>query len=583
MLQQLIHIILVSAIAIAWGIPGALILKSSLNKEGAWWRSFPGFLAFLFFCGLLCISFISSWLCLFVPLHFFYLVVFTISLVFLLFVFQKKNIHDLFYSQFPKNYKPVWIHWLYIVSGLLLFWELSSLKPVHGDTQIYHLQAIRWLSEYGVVPGIANLYPRLGLGSNWFNLISFFYYPGVKAENFTYMNTALVGWFFIWLFSSWRYHYKDYNKNQNSRVLSIFYFLILTYSFFDWQLFRDASNSTSYDFITNAFIILVFSYFLETIFANRKFDHFSKIVLFFSISIIGFKFSGVFIGFLILYHLLTTGKRFDWLITIGCSLLILFPVLIKNYINTGYPFFPATLAFNTPDWQFPKEMAERFYRYIVLSNKFYNYQWSFIDNFNYSTFNWIPFWIKGILWQHKIIILLALSSVAFLFVRTKILINQAAFRHIILLLLLMIVSWFFTAPDPGRFGYGTLLVSAFITSSILIYRFLPKQLFNPILFTITIITIFYISQKGRPLLKDKQHFIFPIESDVPGYQAIQLNNTELHLPNIINENWDHRCYFTPLPCITQKNPYLQLRGASISEGFRMKPYPDSEFIKNYEY
>jgi hypothetical protein len=55
------------------------------------------------------------------------------------------------------------------------------------------------------------------------------------------------------------------------------------------------------------------------------------------------------------------------------------------------------------------------------------------------------------------------------------------------------------------------------------------------------------------------------------------------LPDKINGNWDRRCYFLAVPCITQKNPYLQARGGDLKDGFRMYPEPDSNFIVDYVY
>jgi len=83
----------------------------------------------------------------------------------------------------------------------------------------------------------------------------------------------------------------------------------------------------------------------------------------------------------------------------------------------------------------------------------------------------------------------------------------------------------------------------------------------------------------------------PTASPDPKYQAasrewrmnVKLKDIDLHLVEIIHHNIDNRCYNTTLPCICQENPYLQPRGDSIRNGFRMTPYPDSAFIQNYKY
>lgn len=59
---------------------------------------------------------------------------------------------------------PVWLSSL-LFSGLAIF----MFCEIHlYDTGLYHLQAVRWISESPVIPGLANLHSRLGFNSSWF-------------------------------------------------------------------------------------------------------------------------------------------------------------------------------------------------------------------------------------------------------------------------------------------------------------------------------------------------------------------------------------------------------------------------------
>jgi len=54
---------------------------------------------------------------------------------------------------------------------LVIFLSYSASKNVVWyDTNLYHLNAVRWLADYGVVPGLANLHIRLGFNSGFFLL-----------------------------------------------------------------------------------------------------------------------------------------------------------------------------------------------------------------------------------------------------------------------------------------------------------------------------------------------------------------------------------------------------------------------------
>jgi hypothetical protein len=581
MLQQLFHITIVSLTCIFWGIPLFIAFKKAIDKDDFWYHSWSSMVAFLFFLGCITISLANSWFGLLAPARFASLAIATVALIIYLLVFKRATTLQIL-SEYVKNKVSLsWVHILFVVIAIFLFVWLSSLEPVNSDTQKYHLQVIRWQQEYGTVPGIANLYPRVGLNSNWLNLISLFHLRLSTHENFTYLNAALVIWFFTWLFSTWRFHFQQMSTKESSRVLCLFYFLFVLYGLFDWQLFRDTANSTNFDFAVNAFLFIIFSYFIEAILSGNKRTDFSVLLLLFSFTVIGFKFSGIFIVFLVAYYLLSLRRFSSWLKASCIGLLVLLPVLIRNYITSGYPFFPGTVSIASPDWQFPRQMAERFYQYIVLSNKLYNHQLSFAYNFHLTAFNWIPVWFDGILLKHKIVLILALLSLSFLFVKTKLPIDGKELKRLIIVLFLMITGWFFTAPDPGRFGYAMLLTSAFLFIGLRSYSFFGRWVYNPLLIVTTLVMVYYVFHKSNGFRMS--HMIVPAEVQNPGYTTLKAREVEFHLPNRVGENSDCRCYFTPLPCITQENPYLVPRGHSMKQGFRMAPLPDSNFILNYNY
>ena len=581
MLQQLFHILILSVICIIWGIPVLLAFHSSIKKEQFWYHSFAGVFCFLFFCGCISISIVSAWLFLFVPLKSYYLVLLTAALLLYLFLFQRRKTLDLFFEARRVGVTPSIIPVVFLFVSIFLFILLSALQPVNGDTQIYHLQIIQWQNRYRAVPGVANLFPRFGLGSNWFNLISLFYWPTFKNENFTYLNAAFVIWFFTWLFSKWHFYFQKHDA-VNFRLLSAFYFLLLLYCMFDWQLYRDSANSTNYDFAVNAFTIIISSFFIEGVVAGRSRNEFSFTVLLFTLCAISFKLSGIFLLLFVFYHILISWKTVKWIFAITVGVFILLPVLLKNYIITGYPLFPSPLSINHPDWALPKRLTGGLYRYIILSNRFYRHQWSFADKFDTSSFNWIPYWINGILWKHRLILVLALFSAFFLFKKPGLSLNHKNLRSIIIILLLMMAGWFFTAPDPGRFGYGILLSAAFLTVSFFAYPLLTTKICLLALLATTIVTGFYTVKKAS-IVNNVRYAVYPNSFNDPPYRTMRLGSAELKFPDKINNNWDHRCYFLPVPCITQENPYLQARGNDLKDGFRMYPEPDSNFIADYVY
>lgn len=64
--------------------------------------------------------------------------------------------------------------WLLYGFLVLLFAYGSSRGYMHYDTGLYHAQSIRWIEEYGVVCGLANLHNRFGYNSAAFSLCALY-------------------------------------------------------------------------------------------------------------------------------------------------------------------------------------------------------------------------------------------------------------------------------------------------------------------------------------------------------------------------------------------------------------------------
>jgi hypothetical protein len=535
----------------------------------------------LFFSGCIILNFVSSWLVLFAAINFYTLSFITIFLVVYLTLFRRQAVIEIFIGK--KKIKEPFTsgEFLYTGFSLLLFILLGSLKPVNNDTQIYHLQIIKWLSQYGAVPGVANLSPRLGLGSGWFNLISLLGIPLFKNQNYSFLNTSFVCWTFLWLLDKFKFYRKD--KSSHAAILSLFYFTLFIYFMFDWQLFRDAANSTNYDFPVTAFMIIAISFLIEEIIKNKPVSTPSYIFLLFAFTIISFKFSGIFIVLLVSYYLLQNIKPVYFSYSLIIGLLILFPVFIKNYIITGYPLYPLPLNIDKPDWQLPVQLTEGIYRYILNSNRFYNAPFT-AEPMGNSPFYWGPIWFSGILIQHKIIFIASIISIfALSFVKPIAGIDYRRLKYLMAALSLMLAGWFFTAPDPGRFGYGILLPVSLLCISIFLFRFVKPFFYNIILACLSLVLIYYTYQKGNFLIKEPRYLLVTVKGDQPPYKTKYINGVGINMPEIINNNWNRRCYDIDLPCSCEENPYLQPRGKSIKEGFRMYPQPDSSFAKNYIY
>lgn len=582
MLQLIFHIIIISGLCMLWGLPALLLLKKNNPESDSnfWIRSTSGLFCFLYFSGLITLSFITSIACLFIPLKFTYLLISTVGL--LLFLIPNRKRITTHLKQYSFKYRTTIIESLFVSICILMFIVIGTLKPINADTNIYHVQIIRWLNEYGTIPGIANLFPRYGLGSNWFNLISIFKIPFFSNNNYTWLNTATVIWFFVWLVGNWKFHQKNASASISNKILSHLYLLLIVFCLFEWELFRDAANSTNYDFIVTALTIVIILFLIEEILFPPITRKFSFLFVIACISLIPLKLSGAFAILLLLYYLLSFKKAKYWIYCFLAGLLITIPFILKNYIITGYPFFPASLSFSSPEWQVPVAMTDYLRQYIHVTNRFYNIPIDYKQIPELMQKSWISLWFGGILIQQKTIILGAITSLFVFVFKPSFLPDTKKIRILFLLLFLMAVGWFFSAPSP-RFGYGVLLILAFFPACLFFGRYISTKLHLPVYLITIAIACLYIYKKSSPIRSNPAYLVYPVALDKPPGKKINLDGIELYLPEIINNGWMRDCYDTDVPCIYQENIYLQQRGKYMRDGFKIIQQPDSTFIRNYIY
>lgn len=76
-----------------------------------------------------------------------------------------------------------------IILFLVILWAyFSSRGYFHYDSDLYHGQSIRWLEEYGVVPGLGNLHERFAYNSSFFALSALYSLKFVLGRSMHAMN-----------------------------------------------------------------------------------------------------------------------------------------------------------------------------------------------------------------------------------------------------------------------------------------------------------------------------------------------------------------------------------------------------------
>ncbi|QOI49201.1 LIC_10190 family membrane protein [Leptospira interrogans] len=497
------------------------------------------------------------------------LVLFTfLSFCFVFLYFERKNLKLLTFGLIHKNIIVI-ITFPFLLSALVF----SLNPPFAYDSGLYHIQSIKWIQEYSVVPGLANLHGRFGFNPNIFTIFALTSLKEIFKQEIFSVNFVIYS---ILVLHSINRIYKILKQEgfTNSFLLhSIVLFLIL-------EQFMSLSSPTP-DLIS----IVLPLYILTNLPKNENGIHsklnlenyFSSIIL--SVYTISVKLATIPLCILIL--LLIIRYKFDGkklLIVISIIFLILLPWLIRNVILSGYLIYPfsAIDIFNF-DWKVPLN--------AVVSEKLSITGWARNPGEGYKEaaqmkfWEWFPIWWNTISKLNRLFIVISFLSPIFIFIYSlfkKIKIDFQTFA-ILFTSWIGVIFWILLAPDI-RFGKAFLGVSAI---SPLLYfnfkiNFFPMKISKTskqiiLVFIFIIISVFLINRRTYNRCKNfirenSAFFVRPKKIEIPQnleFKKIQMNNLEVFIPAE-----GDRCYDYEIPCMPYKNYSLILRGKTLQSGFK---------------
>jgi len=243
---------------------------------------------------------------------------------------------------------PLSIKTLVSISSVFILAQSATL-PFIADNETYYIQTIKWLNEYGYVPGLANLHLFLGQTSGW-HITQSVYSFSFLYDRFNDLNGYLVLIANFWAFQKLNSYFTNGNKLD-----LVFGLLPLSYVF----LFQFVS-APSPDLPVYLIGFIVFSMYLELQinFDLEKFSTIAILVLF----AIYIKITAVVLLilpllFLIKYSALLKSQLVRLQLVSG---LVLFLFAVKNIILTGYPLYPLRV-FPCTDYAVPTEIMGYFF------------------------------------------------------------------------------------------------------------------------------------------------------------------------------------------------------------------------------
>lgn len=444
---------------------------------------------------------------------------------------------------------------------------MSTWIISHPDSLTYHIQIIKWIEDYKVVPGIANLNARFGFQSMWFITCAVFSLKFTGAGSYIYLNSLVTIWFVYFIVSN--INHLLLSRRFKESFLWIGLFIL---SFCSYTQIPLTTSSTSPDFITClciwASFYLVYDY-------QKKRENVSLITaILFSVFAFCIKLSAAPIIIIAIYAFvkLTLNKKYKsgiLSLIVACTMITCFT--LRSAITSGYIFYPSVVPdVVNADWKVEKMNAQREARYVTAFAKSESEE----SNEAIASTNkmeireWIPVW-----WQHrstadKIIIILVGLSMLYILLHFKYLRKQnPTIALLVLALFCGTLFWFFMAPDP-RFGFGFLIALLAFAANIFMqkntFTFYSKGIINLTLAITSLALLVYSGYRLKYYFTQKQ-IIYPLGIVKKNVTIVPCEGNEFNLAQRYQG-----CGDNDIPCIEDSCKKFSLRGPDISYGFKPK-------------
>ena len=458
-----------------------------------------------------------------------------------------------------------------MISALLIF--QSSVGPYNYDTGLYHLQATKWIEQYGTVPGLGNLHTRLAFGSIWFPLAALFSFSDILPQPLHSVNGFLLS--LCILFSLSRIRPLATGSLSAARVVQLLAAIPLIHLIYERLRFSVEVSSLSTDMPVAAIIlvILILSVHLrEGEIEQPQIPIYLASVAYLTLIAIAIKVSAFPISLVTLYLFIHFHRQVSprlLLLIASLSVITLLPLLLRNVITSGYLIYPFyQLDLFTVDWKIPLEtaMEDRLSLGAWVKAPGKTAEEIAAGDWSY----WLPGWWSRISqsWVIKA------WPVAILFFLMSWFAYKPAVQTIIKrwqwlygVLILSIVIWFFQSPDI-RLGYGflaglpLLLIAPGFTQ--LLEKISTKRKTPPLVMTVYVYScLFFSIAKFNFYPTDFVFLTLPMDYPPAKVQSRVINDVTVHWPLEGDQCWN-----AELPCLNRFSDSWRLRGETLNVGFR---------------
>ena len=453
---------------------------------------------------------------------------------------------------------------IFLCMMLLLFAYGASRGYMHVDSGLYHAQAIRWIEEYGVVPGLANLHCRLAYNSSAFVLTALYSMSFLGGQSlhtvagFMALVLAVKGLDVVKVFSRKKVLVSDFVK-----VAMLFYITII---------YTEMMSPAS-DYFAMLFLFYVVLTWVELEEKKEKnIIPFGMLCVLLAVNV-SIKLSSAIMLLMVLKPavILLKEKRYGQIgIYLGMGILAVFPYLARNVILSGwlvYPF-PAIDLFSF-DWKIPAGEA----LYDAQEIKVYAKGMTDVLLKDAPMSQWLPSWFSALKGLEKIWVLGSLASVVAGVVITVwgLVKRKKELYGLLFVQWVMIAGYLFwqIGTPLVRYGYIYILAFPFFTVGLWFVTLFEKRKKSYLLFG-TALLLFFV-YKGGNLVESiaassgQDYYVWQQDYYTGPYDSYEVDGVEFYYPLEYGQ-----IGYSKFPGVPHERYDVELRGEDLQDGFRRK-------------
>lgn len=510
-----------------------------------------------FVCGLLFINVYSQIFSLFYKVSTLAcIILFAIGILLMIFLRIKKFLKLEDIIKLLKNVSA--IQWVIIFFSTITMVAWTVGYPEHYDTSLYHAQAIRWIEEYGIVPGLGNLHNRFAYNSAFMPLQALFSLKWLLGQSLHTVNGLLCCVFLIYALVT--------NNIIKCISLQLSDFLKLVVIFYIY-INRNFISSPSSDTLAMLLVLYICIKWSELIERNEKNPLPWTFICIICVWAISVKLSVATCILFSIYPIILFISQKKWkglIVNFAAGFFVAVPWLIRNIIISGYLIYPyPQIDLFHFDWKMlPSILTYDSREIMVWGRKIRD-----VKLFKEPFWRWVGNWYNSESILFKLLIILGFAAA--LIILIQLLKNmsktgKAQMNLLIITCLAGLFLWFFTAPLMRYGSVYVMLPICIVLSDIYKKRKLGKGNTLVIMVMIPVLSIMIakINNIGE------MPFFYQEDYEWKADIELKWEGISIWLPAEGDQISYAQFPSTPYSKILDA---IELRGNDLKEGFRVKP------------